>query len=71
MSKHQYSFSLLLPLRLTKVNTKVNTELSLLNVLQKARILYFSLSRTFAISNFFACPVGVRDSGCQLYLKFL
>ena len=29
----------------------------------------FSLSRTFTISDFFAAPLGVRDSGCRLYLE--
>ena len=52
-----YFLSLLLPLRLTKVNTEVIIVLGLPNALQKARILNFPLSRTFAVSNFFAGPV--------------
>ena len=65
--RSKYSiFSLLLPLRLTKVNTEVNTVLGLPKALSKARILNFPLSRTYTISDFFAGPVGVRDTGCPL-----
>ena len=64
--KYRHIFSLLLSLSLTKGNIEVNTGLGVPNLLLKARILNFLLSRTVAISNFLAGLVGVQDSGCPL-----
>ena len=60
-----------MPLRLTNVNTEVNTVLGLPTPYRRQEFLNFPLSRTFTISNFFGGPVGVRDSGNPLFFEKL
>ena len=58
-----FSPSFLYPIAFKTYQSQYRSKYSI----QFTQILNFPLSRTFAISNLFPDPVGVRESGCQLY----